>query len=261
MSDSVITRIDSQGLATITLNKPTSYNAYDDKIIYSLITALDDFADHPEVKVLLINAEGKHFCSGVDARWLKSVIDSGTAANRADATHLARLYATLYHFPVPTIASVNGNAYGGALGLISGCDIVITTSSSHFYLNEANFGLAPAICSPYLVKSIGERAFRYHSLTARPISAHQALKLGLVSQVVEPFELKESTELIVEDILKLSPIALRQTKAIIQFSANEVYDDSLVDVTIEYLAELRAGADCKEGLNAFLEKRSPEWLD
>ncbi len=259
MSDSVLTHLDQRGVATLTLNRPEVYNAYDDRVIYSLITALDDFADHPDVKVLHINAAGRHFCSGADANWIKTVVDAGISANRSDATQLARLMATVYHFPVPTVVSVNGNAYGGSLGLISGCDVVITTSESQFYLNDAKFGLAPSISSPYLVKSIGERAVRYHSLTARPISAMQAMKLGLVSQMVEASELKDSAELVLDDILSLSPVALRQTKAIIQYSANEEYDDAMVDVTIEYLTELRAGEDCGEGVDAFLQKRRPIW--
>ena len=259
MSDSVLTHLDDRGIATLTLNRPTVANAYDDQVIYSLITALDDYANNTDVRMLVMNATGSHFCSGADAHWIREVVSAGVTANRNDATQLARLMATLYHFPVPIIASVQGNAYGGAVGIIACCDIVVATSNSQFYINDARLGLAPAIISPYLIKAIGEKAARFHALTTRPFTAIKAMKMGLVSQVVEREELKEATQLVVDDILNLSPVAVRQTKAIIQYSANEVYDESMVDVTVEYLTELRASEECLEGLNAFIQKRNPRW--
>lgn len=257
--ESVISQLDDRGVATLTLNRPDKANAYDDQVIYSLITALDDYAGESKLKMLVLKSTGKHFSSGVDVSWMQEVTNAGTQANRNDATQLARLMATLYHFPVPIIAAVQGNAYSGAVGVLACADVVLATSDSRFYLNDVKYGMAPAVISPYLVKAIGERLTRYYSLTARPISAMHALRMGLVNQMVEPSELEHGVAVVIEEMLSLSPTALRQTKAILQYSANEIFDDSMVDVTIDYLTELRTGDECQEGIRAYLQKRKPKW--
>jgi methylglutaconyl-CoA hydratase len=257
--ETVISQLDDRGVATLTLNRPEKANAYDDQVIYSLITALDDYVGVSDLKMLVLKSNGKHFSSGVDIDWVQDVTSIGIQANRNDATQLARLMATLYHFPVPIIAAVQGNAYSSAVGVLACADVVIAASDSRFYLNDVKYGLAPAVTSPYLVKAIGERLTRYYALTARPISAMHALRIGLINQMVEPAELDQSVEVLIEEMLTLSPTALRQTKAILQYSANEIFDDAMVDVTIDYLAELRMGDDCQEGIRSFLQKRKPKW--
>ena len=250
--DTVQTHIDGRGVATITINRPGQANAYNDEVIYSLVTALDDFSNQPNIRMVHLKSTGPIYSAGADLTWIGKVVNSGGQSNRSDCQQTARLFSTIYNFPLPVLTTVQGPAYGGGVAMIACCDIVLATARAEFFLNDVNYGLAPAISSPYLIKALGEKWAKYYCLTARPFTAEQALSLGFVHQVLAGDQLQSAAEQLMEELCQLSPNALRQTKAMLQYSASEQFDESLIDVTVECFAELRTGADFQHSLQIFM---------
>lgn len=224
--DPVISKVDNRGVATLTINRPDVANAFNDEVVYSMITALDDLSNQDHIRVLLINSVGNNFSGGIDARWLSDCLDSGNHDLLNNTTQMARLFSTLHYFPMPTVISVQGKAFSDAVGLIACCDVAIGCTDTELIINDVLYGLPPALISPYLVKVIGEREARFHSLTDEPIKAEKALTLGLINMVVETEHLRHKTELVIDSVLRSHPVVLRKTKALLQFCSDEPYDDA-----------------------------------
>ena len=255
----ITTSIDQRGVAQLVLNRPDVHNAFDDIMIGELIAALDSFAANPKVRVLLLRSNGKNFSAGADLGWMRSMAEKNYDDNLLDAGELAKLMQKLDNFPAPTIALVQGAAFGGAVGLVACCDIAIASEKSSFCLSEVKIGLMPAVISPYVVRAIGERASRRYFLTAERFFAAEALHLGLLHKMVSDDELHGVSDAMVQTLLANSPAAVKAAKDLIFTVANQPTTQALIDETSRRIAAIRVSTEGQEGLSAFLQKRTPAW--
>jgi len=250
-------QVDERGVARLTLNRPDVHNAFDDVMIDELIAALTQAADDDNVRVLVLQSEGKNFSAGADLNWMRSMADKDYQQNIDDAGELSLLMQRLDELPKPTIALVQGAAFGGAVGLAACCDMVLAQPKTSFCLSEVKIGLIPAVISPYVVKAIGERQARRYMLTAERFFADDALQLGLVHRIVDDFE--GALDEWLEALLNNSPQALGACKQLIANVGSRPVDDRVRRHTIEAIAEIRVSAEGQEGLSAFLQKRPAAW--
>lgn len=252
------TCLDERGVATLTLSRPEVHNAFDDALIAELNAAIDHFRAHPDVRILVLRAAGKSFSAGADLAWMKRMAACTREENLTDAQELERLMHSLYAFPKPTLAVVQGAAFGGAVGLVSCCDIAIASSNASFSLSEAKLGLAPAVISPFVVAAIGPRQASRYFLTAERFTAARALEMELLHEVSAPEELDAIADRMIATLLDNGPIALMACKALIR-QVVPATDDELRDYTTTLIASLRTSQEGQEGLSAFFEKRAPAW--
>ncbi len=252
--------IDAAGVATLTMNCPERHNAFDDLLIGELTTTLKTLATDPQVRVLVLAARGKSFSAGADLNWMRRMADYSREENLADARELAELMRTLNELSKPTVALVQGPVYGGGVGLVACCDMAVATPQAKFCLSEVKLGLIPAVISPYVVDAMGPRAARRYFLTAEAFSAAEALRLGLVHQVVEMEQLQETCITLCRLLLANGPEALKAAKRLINTVSKEPINATMIEDTAQQIAAIRASEQGKEGLSAFLEKRKPFWV-
>ncbi len=248
-----------RGITSVILNRPEQHNAFDDTMIIELIELFGKLEQDDQVRVLVLRAAGKSFSAGADLNWMRRMADYDLAQNVDDASQLAELMRRLNCFPKPTIALVQGAAYGGGVGLIACCDIAIASQAAIFCLSEVKLGLIPAVISPYVIEAIGARAARRFMLTAERFSAEQACRIGLVHEVVEAQELDARLDSIVEFLLAAGPAAQAAVKDLIRRVSNKPVDGELIQHNAQRIAQIRASSEAREGLEAFLEKRKPKW--
>ncbi|MDF2179952.1 enoyl-CoA hydratase/isomerase family protein [Aliiglaciecola sp. CAU 1673] len=251
--------VDGRGVATLTLNRPEKHNAFDDKLILALTEHFKEAGSDPKVRVLVLAANGKSFCAGADANWMKRMASYSFEENVADAKALATMLYTLNSLPKPTIAKVNGAAYGGAVGLVACCDMAVATKLSKFCLSEVKLGLIPATISPFVIDAMGARVARRYFTTAEIFSARRARRLGLVSEAVTEEELDGTVESLIDAILKNSPDAISAAKQLIFDVSAEQDAEELMEKTSLRIATVRVSEHGQEGLTAFLDKRRPNW--
>ena len=259
-TEPVMTAIDARGVATVTINNPAKHNAFDDVIIARLRLAFDILAERKDVRVVVLASNGKHFSAGADLEYMQRMAGYDYGHNLRDAEALAGMLKALFELPQPTIARVQGAAFGGAVGLVSCCDMAVATRGATFALSEVKIGLVPATISPYVIRSIGERAARRYFLTAERFDAHRALQLGLISEIADEEALDTEVAQLVEAILGNGPEAVRAAKDLIVSVAGEEITAELVEDTCARIAHIRVSKEGQEGLSAFLEKRKPNWL-
>ena len=255
----ILHTVDGRGVATLTLNRPERHNAFDNVLIGEITAALDECARAPAVRVVVLRSTGASFSAGADVQWMRRVAEYSEAENRADSARLGLLMHTLDRLPKPTIAVVQGAAYGGGVGLAACCDIVLASTRARFALSEVKLGLIPSVISPYVIAAIGARQARRYFLTAEMMDAARALQLGLVHDVAEPDALDARAEAIVATLLQLAPGAQTEAKDLVFLCAGRVTDDALREETAHRIAARRATQEGREGLSAFLEKRAPSW--
>ena len=259
-NSTVRTNIDPRSVATVTLNRPEKHNAFDDAVIAELRQAFDDLAAREEVRAVVLASEGKNFSAGADLGWMKRMAEYDYHHNLEDARLLAGMLKSLHDLPQPTIARVQGAAFGGAVGLVSCCDMAVATERASFSLSEVKIGLVPATISPYVIKAMGERAARRYFTTAERFSAQQAHRLGLVSEVVPDEALDDTMESLLSALLQNGPSAVRQAKQLVHDIAGREINPAMVEGTCELIARIRTSEEGQEGLGAFLNKRQPAWL-
>lgn len=252
--------IDQRGVGTIMLDRPEQHNAFDDSLIAELIQALDELTMDDSVRLVVLRSDGKSFSAGADLKWMRRMADYDEAQNLADAMQLADLMRSLNALPKPTIARVQGAAFGGGVGLIACCDIAVASERALFSLSEVKLGLIPAVISPYVIKAIGERAARRYMLSAERFDARQANQMGLVHEVVEHDELETRLDALITTLLESGPAAQAAAKDLILDVAGKPVDRSLIENTARRIAKVRASDEGREGLNAFLQKRKPDWV-
>lgn len=257
----VKTRVDERGVATVTLDNPDKHNAFDDAIIAQLSAAFQALDGKPEVRVMVLASSGRNFSAGGDLNWMKRMAAYSHEENLADSRALAEMLRRLNSMRMPTIARVQGVAFGGAVGLVSCCDMAVASASAAFSLSEVRIGLMPATISPYVVAAIGARAARRYFTTAERFSAEQAQAMGLVSELVaEDSELDTAVDSLVAAILANSPAAVAASKQLIGDVTGRPVDAQMIELTCQRIADIRASAEGQEGLTAFLEKRKPGWI-
>ncbi len=261
MTDQTVTTgIDQRGVATVTLNRPEKHNAFDDAVIAALRSAFDDLAARDEVRVVVLASEGKSFSAGADLGWMKRMAEYDYADNHRDAQALAGMLDALASLPQPTIARVQGAAYGGAVGLVSCCDMAVASEAASFCLSEVKIGLIPATISPYVIRAMGERAARRYFTTAERFGAPEAQGVGLVSEVTTAEGLDASVEELVATLLQNGPAAVRASKALVVDFAGRDISPELIEDSCGRIARIRVSPEGQEGLAAFLNKRQPDWL-
>jgi len=261
MSENILLNTDERGVATVTLNRPEKRNAFGDELISDLTMLLNDLDGDETIRVVVLTGAGDTFSAGADLNWMRAMAGYSEQENFDDALKLADLMETLDRLRKPTVARINGHAFGGAVGLVSCCDIALASKKARLCLSEVRLGLVPAVISPYVIAAIGPRHARRLFLTAEAISAKAARKIGLVHAVAKPEELDELVEEQVQMLLRAGPHALAQAKRLVQdvVDADPQRRDELRRTTAALIARLRGSAEGQEGLAAFLEKRPAAW--
>ncbi len=257
----VNTEIDPRGVATVTMNRPEKHNAFDDAIIAELREAFDALAQRDDVRVVILASQGRNFSAGADLGWMKRMAEYDFGHNLKDAELLAGMLKSLHDLPQPTIARVQGAAFGGAVGLVSCCDMAVAAESASFSLSEVKIGLIPATISPYVIKAVGERAARRYFTTAERFSAAEAHRLGLASECVADDQLDSAVDVLVDAILSNGPEAVRAAKDLVISVADREISAELIEDTCVRIAHIRVSEEGQEGLAAFLSRRSPNWVN
>lgn len=258
--DTVVLERDERGVATLTINRPQVHNAFDDELIVRLLHTLEAVEADPGVRLLILRAEGKNFSAGADLNWMRRMADYSPEENLADAEQLARLMERLNHLNKPTIARVQGLAFGGGVGLVACCDMAVAADNAGFALSETRLGLIPAVISPYVIAAIGERAARRYMLTAERFDAAEAQRIGLVHEAVPEDVLDEALERLVSSLLLCGPNALSAAKSLIFAVSRKPTTDTVRRDTAERITRVRASDEGREGVSAFLQKRPPAWI-
>jgi len=245
------------GIATLTLNRPDKRNAISYELIDELLAALGE-VESSSALVLILTGAGKAFCSGMDLENLKTLLGRTSDQNKIDSETMARLFRSLYEFPKPTIAAVNGAAIAGGCGLATLCDFTLAVPEAKFGYTEVRIGFVPAIVSTFLLRQIGEKQARDLLLTGRIVNADEALRLGLINEVIEPEKLLARAQEIAHQLMENSPASLLVTKRILKNFVREDLDTQIQSAVRENAA-IRGTQDFREGITSFLEKRKPKW--
>ncbi|MCC7414163.1 MAG: enoyl-CoA hydratase/isomerase family protein [Gammaproteobacteria bacterium] len=246
-------------IATVTLNRPALHNAFDDRLIADLTDLLRELDADPGIRAVVLAASGKSFSAGADLGWMARMADYSEQDNYRDAMALAELMRVLDTLGKPTIARVQGAAYGGGVGLVACCDIAIAVESATFCFSEARLGIVPAVISPYCVRAIGARAAQRYFLTAERFDAATALRLGLVHELTSGEQLDVVIARVLADLAECGPAAQAACKDLVASVSGRPIDDELVSLTAELIAALRVSPEGQEGIRAFLDKRRPGW--
>jgi len=245
----------------VTLSRPERHNAFDDALIAELTEALRSMEAEDGIRCVVLSSVGRSFSAGADLNWMRRVAGASLDENKRDAMALAALMRTLAELKKPTVARVQGPAYGGGVGLIACCDVAVATVNATFALTEARLGLIPAVISPYVVAAIGTRAARRYFLSAERIEAADAWRLGLVHELAQDeSDLDGKVGRIVDALLACGPVAQAECKALIRAVANRPVTSELIQDTAERIAKVRSSPEGMEGVSAFLEKRRASWL-
>ncbi|MGV8897692.1 MAG: enoyl-CoA hydratase/isomerase family protein [Burkholderiaceae bacterium] len=246
--------------ASVILNRPEVRNAFNEITIAEITQAFLEISVDSSIRAVVLGARGPAFCAGADLNWMRKMADYTLEENRADAAQLAKMLRTIYECPQPVVARVQGDCYAGGMGLMAACDIAVTVDEAYFCLSEVKLGLIPATISPYVIKAMGENAARRYFLTAERFTAAEALRIGLVQEVVALHALDASVAGIVKSLVNNSPNAVRQAKRLVREVGGKSISSILIADTVEGIAQIRASDEGREGVSAFLEKRKPSWL-
>ena len=246
------------GVQTIWLNRPDVHNAFDETMLWELTDCIETL--DPEVFCVILRGRGKSFCAGVDLNWMKAVSRNSYEQNYTESLLLSKCFLTIYNCPKPTLAVVHGVALGGANGLLSACDLAYCTDDATFSLSEVKIGIVPACISPYVIKRVGEYGAKELMLTGRRIKGREAEKIRLVNKSVPAGILDETLADVIALLRTSGPKAMSQCKTLIHEVANKLTLVEAYDYTARMIADIRASDEGQEGMNAFLEKRKPNWV-
>jgi methylglutaconyl-CoA hydratase len=247
-------------VATITLTQPDVRNAFSDEVIADITRAFTWVGAQAQVRAVVLAAEGPAFCAGANLNWMRAMADYTREENLVDAGKLAEMLHVIYTCPKPTIARVQGDVYAGGMGLVACCDMAVAASHAGFCLSEVKIGLIPATISPYVIRAMGPRAAHRYFLTGERFDAAEALRTGFVHQVVEAEALDSAVDGLLKHLLSASPAAVQACKKLVLDVAGREVDEALIAETVAGIADIRASAEGKEGVQAFLNKRKPSWL-
>jgi methylglutaconyl-CoA hydratase len=256
----LIVETDERGVATVTMNRPDKHNAFNAALVADLAEAFGHLARNPFVRVVILTGAGKSFSAGADLNWMQEMANYSLEANLGDAGRLADMLHALDTMPQPTVAKVNGAAYGGAVGLIGACDIAVADDDALFGITEVRLGLIPSVISPYVLRAIGPRQARRFALTGERFGAAEARRIGLVHEVTKKKTLDGTVAKFVDILLAGAPGAQAEIKML----CRDLWDldrtgDAARTVTAERIARRRATDEARKGMAAFFEKRKPDW--
>jgi methylglutaconyl-CoA hydratase len=247
-------------IARIWLDQPDARNAFDDVVIAELTQAFAEAGAAPQVKAIVLGANGPAFCAGANLNWMRRMADYTRDENIADAGKLAAMLRTIAECPKPTIARVQGDVYAGGMGLVAVCDMAVSVDTASYCLSEVKIGLVPATISPYVLRAMGTRASQRYFLTAERFTAAEAHRIGFVHEVVAADALDAKVDELLKALTSASPAAVRACKQLIADVDGREIDDALIVKTVEGIADIRASDEGREGVQAFLQKRKPSWL-
>ncbi|MFZ9962333.1 MAG: enoyl-CoA hydratase/isomerase family protein [Burkholderiales bacterium] len=250
-----------QKVARVWLNRPDVRNAFNEQMIAELTEAFSAIDKDSSSKVMVLSGRGSAFCAGADLNWMRKMSGYSFDENCADASRLALMLRTLYEMKKPTIACVNGHAFAGGMGLVSACDIAVSVDSALFCLSETKLGLIPATIGPYVFSAVGRRAATRYMVSAERFDAIEAKRIGLVHEAVSDSQVQSTVDSILENILLGGTNAHRETKSLIDLIDRSMFSDVLINETATRIARVRASEEGKEGIQSFLEKRKPNWID
>ncbi|MXW47233.1 MAG: hypothetical protein F4Z97_01040 [Gammaproteobacteria bacterium] len=248
-----------EGACTLLLNRPKVHNAFDEFMIEDITNALQQLRADEAVRVLCIKGAGASFCAGANLNWMKRTAEYAQEENYRDALRMANMMYSLYSFPKPTVAVVHGAVYGGGVGLIACCDIVLAESSTVFSLSEVKLGLIPAVIGPYVVNAMGTRSAKRYILTGERFDASAACRSGLVQESTDAELLAESEAEIMRELLSCGPNAQKVAKSLVIEKFSPSMGEEIQKHTAGLISKIRASEEGKEGVGAFLDKRSPAW--
>jgi methylglutaconyl-CoA hydratase len=251
----------SVGVAQVRLAKPGLRNAFNDEMIEELTQAFAQVGARDDVRAVVLSAEGPAFCAGADLNWMRRMADYTREQNLADAGQLAKMLHTIYECPKPTLARVQGDVFAGGMGLVAACDMAVSVDTAQYCLSEVKLGLIPATISPYVIRAMGARAAHRYFLTAERFSAQEAHRIGFVHEVVGAEQLDAKVSEIVQALCNAGPQAVKACKKLLHEVAGRDICQSLIDQTVAGIADIRASAEGKEGVQSFLQKRKPSWLN
>jgi len=245
-------------IAYITLNRPEIHNAFNDTMISELTEVFKDLNYQDDIRVIILTGKGKSFCAGADLKWMKKMKDFSYEENLEDSLALSKMFYKMYSIKKPTICLVNGAAIGGGTGLVAVCDIAIAEVHAKFSFSEVKLGLVPACISPYVVKKCGEGHCREFFLTGERLTAEKACRARLVNFVVPFDEMDEFAEKITKQLITSGPEAIGMCKDLLS-KVPEMNLKKAGEYTADVISKMRISDEGQEGMNAFFEKRKPDW--
>ena len=249
-----------KGVLTVWLNRPDVHNAFNELMLKE-VTGCFESQEAMDAVCIVLRGRGKSFCAGVDLNWMKSVSQNSYDTNYRESLLLSKCFYTIYTCPKPTIAIIHGVSLGGANGLLSACDLAYCTDDATFSLSEIKIGIVPACISPYVVKRVGEYGARELMLTGRRINGKEAENLRLVNKSIPPDQMDKTVENTISLLRTSGPKAMSHCKTLIDQVCNRLTLAEAYDYTARMIAEIRASEEGQEGMNAFLAKRKPNWVE
>ncbi len=251
--------VDARGVASVTLNRPEVNNAYDGELVEALVEALGDAGRDGQVRVVVLRGAGPHFQAGADLNWIRSVREASAEENLTVSRRTARAVRDLNELAKPTVALVHGGCFGGGVGIVAACDVVVAERSAMFAITEARWGLHAAIIVPQLLDAMGLRQLRRYALTCERFGAAHGQELGLVHEICDDGLLDATAAPIVDALLACAPAMLAETKAIALRESGAICDDGRLERLIAEHAAARQGHEAGEGLASFVERRAASW--
>lgn len=247
------------GVLTIWLNRPEVHNAFNETMLNELTESFEEAGD--DILCIILRGRGKSFCAGVDLKWMQAVSQNSYEKNYTESLLLSRCFLAIYRCTKPSVAVVHGVSLGGANGLLSACDIAICADDATFSLSEVKIGIVPACISPYVIKRVGEYGARELMLTGKRINGTEAASFGLVNHSFPASQLEKELEALVDLLRTSGPKAMSHCKQLIHEVSNNLTLMEAYDYTARMIADIRASEEGQEGMNAFLEKRKPNWIN
>ncbi|QDI75363.1 crotonase/enoyl-CoA hydratase family protein [Leisingera aquaemixtae] len=258
MFETITLETDARGVCTLTLNRPDKHNAMSGQMLQELTLAAKRLAADDSVRVVVLTGAGKSFCAGGDLGWMRQQMDADAETRGREARVLAEMLMALNTLPKPVIGALQGNAFGGGVGMASVCDVAIGADHLKMGLTETKLGLIPATIGPYVIARMGEAKARRVFMSARLFGADEAVELGLLAKAVPADQLDEAVEAEVSPYLNCAPGAVAAAKKLARDLGPRL-DDAVIDHTIKALVERWEGEEAREGITAFFEKRKPGW--
>ncbi len=250
---------DDRGVATLTLAQPEKHNAMSARMIDELTEATEVLGNDDNVRVVILTGEGKSFCAGGDLVWMQSQFNADRSTRISEALKLARMLRALNEIPKPLIGRIQGQAFGGGIGMMCVCDVSIGADHAKFALTETKLGLVPATISPYVIGRMGEAKARRVFMSARRFAGQEAVELGLLAKSVPESELDAAIEFEVEPYLSVAPGAVSIAKSLTN-RLGSIINDEAMQMSAELLADCWEKPEAHEGITAFLEKKKPSWI-
>lgn len=260
MFETITLATDPRGVATLTLNRPEKHNALSARMIEELTRVAADLGTDPAVRVVVLTGTGASFCAGGDLAWMKEQMGASRSQRMAEGRKLALMLKALNDLPKPLVGRINGQAYGGGVGMMCVADMTVAAETARFGLTETRLGLIPATISPYVIARMGEGLARRVFMSSRLFTADEAMTLGLLGRAVAEVDLDAAVEAEISPYLSCSPEAIARSKSLAR-ALGPAITDEIIDMTVERLADTWETGDALEGVTAFFERRKPRWAE